>query len=199
MPSETQSPTTQEFVLADKLARVAYEELAPFHLRATLTRILGSLLPRYVGARVKARMLALSGVRVGRGTLLYEIPGMYGFGDIYSRLTIGAGVIMNVGCFFDLNGPVTIEPGVSLGHEVKVLTSSHDIGDTQRRAGPLTIAPVTIKGGAWVGARSLILPGITIGAGSIVAAGSIVTRDVAANTLVAGVPARVVRQLGGEQ
>ena len=66
------------------------------------------------------------------------------------------------------------------------------MGSAQRRAGELTTLPVTIDDGAWIGARSTILPGITIGAGAIISAGAVVNKDVPPNTVVAGSPARVV-------
>jgi maltose O-acetyltransferase len=64
-----------------------------------------------------------------------------------------------------------------------------------RRAGDLKAEPVTIGDGAWIGARATILPGVTIGGGAVVAAGSVVTRDLPANVLAGGVPARVIREL----
>jgi maltose O-acetyltransferase len=76
-----------------------------------------------------------------------------------------------------------------------LLTSSHHIGNQIHRAGPLTTAPVIIENGTWIGARSVVLPGVTVGAGSVVASGAIVTRNVPPNTLVGGVPARVLRTI----
>lgn len=64
-----------------------------------------------------------------------------------------------------------------------------------RRAGPSTQEPITVQEGTWIGARSTILPGVTIGAGVIVAAGSVVTRDCDPHSLYAGVPARKIRSL----
>jgi maltose O-acetyltransferase len=75
------------------------------------------------------------------------------------------------------------------------LTLSHQIGGRDYRAGATTTRTITVESGVWIGARSVILPGVTLGAGSVVAAGSIVNKDVDADTLVAGVPARVVRTL----
>jgi maltose O-acetyltransferase len=90
---------------------------------------------------------------------------------------------------------VTIGNNVSFGHQVIVLTNTHDIGPASRRAATLCSKAVTIGNGAWLGARCTILPGVTIGDGAVVAAGSVVNEDVPANVLVAGVPARLVRLL----
>ena len=82
-----------------------------------------------------------------------------------------------------------------LGHEVSIITSSHEIGPTERRAYGSVAEPVVIEPGAWIGARATLLPGVTIGKGAIVGAGAVVTRSVEADTLVAGVPARMLRRL----
>jgi len=76
-----------------------------------------------------------------------------------------------------------------------ILTSTHDLGPSQHRAGPVTRAPVTIKAGAWLGPRSIVLPGVTVGEGAIVMPGALVNKDVPPNTRVAGTPARAVETL----
>ncbi|NTU77963.1 MAG: acyltransferase [Chloroflexales bacterium] len=178
-----------------KLGQVSREEFGALQPRILLLHMAATLLPPYVGGRLRGNLLRLAGIEVGRHTTILGLPHMYGSGPIQRRLTIGSYTVLNIGCHFDLNDTITIAPHASLGHEVMILTTSHTIGDTEHRAGPLTTKPVAIGAGAWIGARSLILPGVTIGAGSIVAAGAIVTRDVPPNTLVAGVPARILRQI----
>lgn len=114
------------------------------------------------------------------------------------RLTIGPDTFVNVGCFIELNDRVEIGRAVSIGHEVMFLTSTHKLGGSSRRAAGQTFGPITVGDGAWIGARSTILPGVTIGAGAVVAAGSVVNKDVAPNALVSGVPAEVtVKRLPG--
>jgi maltose O-acetyltransferase len=160
-----------------------------------LASLVISLLPPYVLPRLRTRLLRAAGLQVGKSTLVMGMPRIHGSGDISGRLTIGELGMINIGCFFDLNAPIQIGDHVSLGHEVLILTATHKIGSAMHRAGPLLARPVRIEDGVWLGARSVVLPGVTIGAGSIVAAGAVVARDVPPNTLVGGVPARPLRQL----
>jgi acetyltransferase-like isoleucine patch superfamily enzyme len=76
-----------------------------------------------------------------------------------------------------------------------MLTGTHDFHDPQNRVGKMEGRPITICDGVWLGARSTILPGVTVGGGAVVGAGAVVTKDVPANTVVAGVPAKVIRCL----
>jgi maltose O-acetyltransferase len=79
--------------------------------------------------------------------------------------------------------------------EVTFLTGTHEIGGQQRRAANGKALPIEIGDGCWIGARSIILPGVVIGKGSVIAAGSVVTQSFAANLLIAGVPAEIKKTL----
>jgi maltose O-acetyltransferase len=182
-----------------KVARLLRDELGPIQPRLLLAHLIAGLIPAYVGGRVRTRILRAIGLQIGKSTLIMGAPRIHGAGDIRSQLTIGERGMINIGCFFDLNQPIWIGDNVSLGHEVMILTTSHQIGRAGHRAGMLQSAPVRIEDGVWIGARSVVLPGVTIGAGGVVAAGAIVTRDVPPNTLVGGVPARPLRELSPEQ
>ncbi len=83
-----------------------------------------------------------------------------------------------------------------IGHDVSLLTINHAVGPRSLRAGTSFFGEIIIEDGCWLASRCTVLPGVTIGEGSIVAAGSVVTRNVPCHALVAGVPARVVRELG---
>jgi len=178
-----------------KLSSVFREEVAAFHWRLIWARMVLAPLPPNVGSRLRTAVLRRVGFPIGRGTLFWGTPTITGSGDIYSRLRIGDYCWFNMGCFFDLGAPIEIGDRVALGHQVMLMTGSHELGGAERRAGSYVVAPVRIDSGAWLGSRATVLPGIHIGAGAIVAAGALVTKDVPAHTLVAGVPARPLREL----
>jgi maltose O-acetyltransferase len=178
-----------------KLARVIREELSGLHLRLLLARFLLAPLPIHIGSRVRVYVLRLAGFQVGPGCVMWGTPTITGSGDLYRKLTIGQGCWFNVDCFFDLGAAINIGDQVAIGHQVMILTTSHEIGAPSRRAAALEARPVIINAGAWLGARCTILPGVTIGAGAIIAAGSVVSRNVPPNTMVAGIPARVIKSL----
>jgi len=175
-----------------RLRRVVVEDSAGLHPFPRMMRWLTLLVPANAGFRLRTVLIRLAGWNVHSSTLFARIPMWSGAGPIRNRLQIGADCFINVGCHFELNDRISIGDGVSIGHEVLILTSSHKIGPYDRRAGDATNAAVTIESGAWIGARSILLPGVTIGAGSIVSTGSVVNADVAANSVVAGAPATVV-------
>jgi maltose O-acetyltransferase len=186
-------PTVPRASLLQKLR----EELAPLDLRLSLTRALLSPLPPNVGTRVRVQVMRMAGFRIGRGTMFWGMPTIVGTSNVIAKLSIGEGCWINIGCYLELGDEIIIGNDVSFGPETMILTSSHDTGagTPERRAVEVTCKPVIIKDGAWLGARCTILPGVTVGEGAIVAAGAVVHRDVAPNTLVAGVPARVVKEL----
>jgi acetyltransferase-like isoleucine patch superfamily enzyme len=126
---------------------------------------------------------------------MWGMPVLTGGTGLEHRLHVGQDCWFNAGCRLDLSDTITIGDRAALGHEVLIMTSSHELGDQARRAGPLYTRPVSIGAGAWLGARCMILPGVTIGEGAVVAAGALVNRDVPPNTLVGGVPARMLKVL----
>lgn len=110
-------------------------------------------------------------------------------------MSVGSDSYINYGCFFDLGAETVIGRNAFVGYEVMFCTSSHVIGDESQRAGPPTVQKIVVGDGAWVGARSILMPGSVVGPGTIIAAGSVVTGVCAENSLYAGVPARWVRDL----
>jgi maltose O-acetyltransferase len=154
-----------------------------------------ALLPPYTATGLRLRLLRAAGVAVGDGTGIGGQIWVGGGPRPAERLTIGGGCFLNDGCRFDVSAPITIEDDVFLAHDVAILTASHELGSSARRAGHTTASPVTIERGCWIGARVTILGGVTIGRGSVVAAGAVVIGSVPADTLVGGVPATVLRAL----
>ena len=113
-----------------------------------------------------------------------------------TRVRVGRGTYIGHHCLFDTWAPVVIGERCAIAMQVSFVTSSHELGGPQRRAGAMTAQPVTVGDGVWIGARATVLPGVTIGDGAVVAAGAVVTEDCEPHTLYAGVPARPVRSLG---
>ena len=117
---------------------------------------------------------------------------------LYTRgnLAIGNHSVIDRDCVLDARGGITIGNNVNLAPEVMILTASHD-PDNADFAG--IEKPVVVEDYAWIATRALILPGVTIGHHAIVAAGSIVTKDVSPHTIVGGNPARLIRERKGSQ
>jgi maltose O-acetyltransferase len=177
------------------LLRVIREESVEFHWRLVLTRLVLSPLPVHVGIRLRPAVLRLIGFRIGHGTVFLDMPQITGPAGLYDRLVIGRDVFLNVGCLLDLGATITIGDRVNIAHQVLLMTTSHELSTSERRAGALYARPVGVGDGVWLGARCIVLPGVTVGTGAIVAAGAVVTRDVKPHTMVGGVPARVIREL----
>lgn len=112
-----------------------------------------------------------------------------------SGLSVGPRTFINYGCFFDTSAPITIGADCSFGMQVLVCTSTHERGDPARRGGRLLSQSVDIGDGCWVGARAILLPGVRVGPGCVIAAGAVVTRDCQPNGLYAGNPAVRTRDL----
>jgi acetyltransferase-like isoleucine patch superfamily enzyme len=135
----------------------------------------------------------LTGQRAGEHFRL--IPPFYT--DCGKNIRIGARVFINQNCTIYALAEVTIGNDVMIGPNVSLITSEHPVAPSQRRA-YLLGRPITIENGVWIAAGAIVIGGVTIGENSVVAAGSVVTHDVAANTLVGGNPARVIRSIEGE-
>lgn len=112
-----------------------------------------------------------------------------------SQISIGARTFINDFCYFENVAPVEIGDDVAIGMQTAIVTSTHELGDAHRRSGGWGVVPVTIEDGCWIGARALILAGVTIARGTVIAAGAVVASDCEANSVYAGVPARQVREL----
>lgn len=109
------------------------------------------------------------------------------------NITIGENVFINHDCsMLDLGG-ITIEDEVMIGPRVSITSENHPVNPATRKT--LVPGSVTIKKNAWIGGGAFILPGVTIGENSVVAAGAVVNRDVPANVVVGGVPAKIIKQL----
>lgn len=152
-------------------------------------------LPRLSFSRFRTGLYRTAGLNVGAGTLILGRLDLSGGPGWSSRLKIGARCMLNSPLFIDLNDEVRMEDEVNIGHHVMLITSSHKVGKASRRAGLLTTGPILLEAGCWLSAGVTVLPGVTVGRGAVVAAGAVVTKDVPRNTLVGGIPAKVVKPL----
>lgn len=158
-----------------------------------------ALLPYKVALfpQVRAAWLRVLGARIGPNSILHDVR----FFNLYRRglsgLSIGRDCFVGDECLFDLAEAVLLEDQVTLAERVLVLTHTN-VGYADHPLQPhfpASTALVAFERGCFVGAGATILPGVRVGRESFVAAGSVVTADVPARTLVAGVPARRVREI----
>ena len=112
------------------------------------------------------------------------------------HLRIGKNVFINFNCTFLALGGIDIGNNVLIGPGVKLLSEGHPLSPAERHA--LVPGKIQIKENAWIGAGACILPGVSIGENAVVAAGAVVTKDVPANAVVAGIPARLVKTISPE-
>ncbi|VUX02890.1 Putative acetyltransferase [Streptococcus constellatus] len=116
--------------------------------------------------------------------------------DFGHHIHFGKDIFINKEAFFVDLGGITIEDKVMIGPRVMLVTVNHMLEPKKRRG--MEFKPILIKKNAWLGAGVTVLPGVTIGENAVIAANSTVTKNVPANTIVAGTPARVIREIENE-
>lgn len=138
-------------------------------------------------AEVRALLERLTGHPVHPSVVLFP-PFSSDFGK---NISLGERVFINAGCKFQDQGGITIGDDCLIGHNAVLTTLNHSLDPDHR--GDMEPAPVVLGRGVWLGANVTVVPGVTIGDHAVVAAGAVVTKDVPARTVVAGTPARVIR------
>lgn len=113
--------------------------------------------------------------------------------DCGKNISVGKNVFINSGCRFQDQGGITIGDGVLIGHNVMLATLNHDIDPRKRST--MHPAPIVIGNNVWIGANATVVPGVTIGDGAAIAAGAVVSKDVPANVIVGGVPAKIIKKI----
>lgn len=114
--------------------------------------------------------------------------------DFGKNITLGKNVFINSDCKFQDQGGIFIDDGALIGHGVVLATLNHDMDPEKRQQ--LHPAPIHIGKNVWIGANAVICAGVRIGDNAVVAAGAVVVKDVEANTVVGGVPARFIKRIG---
>ncbi|MFJ8697416.1 sugar O-acetyltransferase [Streptomyces roseolilacinus] len=115
--------------------------------------------------------------------------------DFGYHVSVSDRTFVNFNAVFLDCAPITVGADVQIGPNVQLLTPTHELDPGRRRAGWERAAPITIGDNVWLGGGVVVCPGVTIGADTVVGAGSVVTRDLPAGVLAVGDPARVVRSL----
>ena len=115
------------------------------------------------------------------------------YADYGQNITVGKNAFINSGCCFQDHGGIEIGDGSLIGQQVVIASLNHDL--TPDKRGNMIPSPVKIGKNVWIGAHATILPGLTVGDNAVVAAGAVVSKDVPENTVVAGVPAKVIKKI----
>ncbi|HEY4134126.1 MAG TPA: sugar O-acetyltransferase [Alphaproteobacteria bacterium] len=140
---------------------------------------------------VRALFSELIGKKVDESFLL--LPPFYTAGG--DEIRVGRNVFVNQNCtFYDLGG-LDIADNVMIGPNVSIITTGHPLEPSQRRAATIG-RPIVIEKNVWIAAGATVVGGVTVGENSVIAAGSVVTKDVPPNTLVGGNPAKAIRSIG---
>ena len=113
--------------------------------------------------------------------------------DFGKNITLGKNVFINAGCKFQDQGGIRIDDGALIGHGVVLATLNHDLSPEKRQQ--LHPGPIHIGKNVWIGANAVVCAGVTVGDNAVVAAGAVVVKDVAPNTVVGGVPAKLIKEI----
>ena len=128
----------------------------------------------------------------------YQVPSSFRvfppfYTDFGKNITVGEGVFINACCHFQDHGGVIIGDGCQIGHNVVFATLNHGLAPEDRKT--TYPAPIVLGKNVWVGSNATILQGVTIGDNAVIGAGAVVTKDVAANAIVGGIPARFIKMI----
>lgn len=138
---------------------------------------------------MRERLSEIIDSKIDKSTTVF-VPFHTNFGK---HIKLGKNVFINHACsFLDLGG-ITIEDDVLIGPRVNLITEDHPVDPVKRKC--LDLKSILIKRNAWIGAGATILPGVTIGENSIVAAGAVVNKDVSDNSVAGGIPAKIIKTI----
>jgi acetyltransferase-like isoleucine patch superfamily enzyme len=181
--------------LPERIARRLLADLAAIRPVLLLVQGLVSLIPRMAFGWVRPALYRATGVSIGGRTRIYGKVQIEGAGKVARNVRIGSDCMFTTPLWLNASASIRIGDHVVIGHHTVIITDDHELSDPTQRCGARVAKPVVVEDGVWIAARVTILPGVTLGHGCVVAAGALVARDVAPHTLVAGVPARPIKQL----
>lgn len=175
--------STAELPGVEGASRHSPGRIARFLLQALFNLVVTHL----PGHGLRQAWLRLLGARLGRGTIIFRGTTVLGA----ERLRLGDRVHVGFRAVLDARGGITVADDVNLSSDVQILTADHNVYSStfERR-----VAPVAIEHHAWLATRAMVLPGVTVRHGGVVAAGAVAVRDVPARTVVGGVPARPISE-----
>ncbi len=159
--------------MSDEARRITFQLNTAYHTPEEVRRLLSELFGYTVPASLRV------------------FPPFYT--DFGKNISVGENVFINACCHFQDHGGVTLGDGCQIGHNVVFATLNHGLAPEDRAF--TYPAPIVLERNVWVGSNATILQGVTIGENAVVAAGAVVTRDVPANTIVGGVPAKFIRKI----
>lgn len=157
-------------------------------LKLTTLHIL-KLLPGRIGCKLRAKLLPIS---IGKNSFLWDGVHI----DEPKKLMVGNNTSINRGCILNCGGGITIGNDVLIGPNTIVYSQNHNFLDRNSliRLQGYSKKSVTIGHNVWIAASVIILPGVSIGDGAVIGAGSVVTKDIPQNSVAVGNPARIVSQ-----
>ncbi len=170
------SPTSAFTKATNRFANICLD----FHLM--LVHFINDHIPSHTLRRMA---FSLAGGTIGRGSVIHMSARYYNPGGI----TIGSDTIIGFRSTLDGRAPLTIGRHVDIASEVMIYNSEHDLNSEDFHA---TEAPVTISDYVFIGPRAIIMPGVTVGRGAVIAGGAVVTKDVPEYAIVGGVPAKII-------
>jgi maltose O-acetyltransferase len=160
--------------------------------------------PELVADRLRCEQLMRRYNTGGDAAVLRELLGAIGTGsevrppffcDYGWNITLGDNVFLNFNCVILDVVPVTIGDRVQIASAVQILAADHPRDAETRATGLENGRPIVIEDDAWIGGGSILCPGVTVGRGSVIGAGSVVTRDIPAGVIAVGNPCRVLREI----
>lgn len=176
---------------------IIYRRLYAWRFAVAMAHAGLQLLPDVIAFTVRSRVYRLLGIDAAASAyIMGNIAFRGGTRRQHRLLRIGFRSRISSDLTVNLDDQIVIGDFVTIGPYVKLYTSTHEIGPSETRCnGEVVTRPIVIEDGAWLALGVIVLPGVRIGKGVVVSAGSVVNRDLPPDTLCGGVPARVIRQL----